>query len=247
MLRFSLIGIVASTMLLLLSGCGSSERIAESEIEQVAPRYIGPADRYVADVEGLSNSRVQSVQVTGYGVRPQPNLTLQSLTLTLTDVSYQRDPLRITGVGATAFALQATDAAMTTYLAAQAQQRAANVPVRNLQITFLDQAVHITGTATFNGQDMAVVTTGTLKPNGGQILYQPQALTINGIAIGEPTLSTLTGMVNPLVDLSAWQFAPQIQTIVLQPGLVTISGTGNAQRLLDAQTTAPATTPAAPR
>ena len=239
MYRIGIISIVAGAMLLLLAGCGSSERIAESEIVQAAPRYLGPADRYEADVQGLGNSHVQSVKVTGYGVHPQPDLTLQTLTLTLTDVNYQRDPLRITGVGATSFALQASDAAMTSFLASQAQQRAANIPVRNLQVTFLDQLIRITGTATFNGQDMAVVTTGTLQPNGAQILYQPQTLTINGAAIGEPTLSTLIGMVNPLVDFSKWQFLPQIQTIVLQPGIITITGTGNAQRLLDAVATPP--------
>ena len=53
-------------------GGGAPNRAPERQIEQAAPRYLGPADRYVAEVSGLTASSARQVRLTGYGVRPTP-------------------------------------------------------------------------------------------------------------------------------------------------------------------------------
>ncbi|HOS42430.1 MAG TPA: hypothetical protein PK794_01940, partial [Armatimonadota bacterium] len=76
-----------------LVGCaGVASSYAEREIERRAAEYLGPADRYDADVRGLTASSARQVVLVGTRVRPRPQLVLDTLTLDLRGVAYRRDP-----------------------------------------------------------------------------------------------------------------------------------------------------------
>jgi hypothetical protein len=230
-MRYGLLCVLLGLLAVLVLGCDAGS-IAENEIEEAAPRYIGPADRYDAAVEGLGASRAEQVQLIGYGVRPEPNLELQQLTLTFRDVDYQRSPFRVTRVGNARFTVTATEQAVTSYLAERAQQ-ATPVPIRDLRVNFLADQVQISGNAAVAGQEVPLTTTGTLQAQGARVLYQPQRITVEQIALGEQLRGVVAQVINPLIDLSRLRFAPQIESITLRPGTITVSGTGDVTPLLE--------------
>ena len=227
---FSLVCLLLGA-LFVVAGCDTTG-IAEREIERAAPRYIGPADRYDADVVGLRQTTAQQVRLTGFGVRPAPNIVLRQLVLTLNDVEYQRDPFRITRIGSALFSGQVTEQAATAYLNARLAANAQPIPLRNVQVTFLANQVRVTGTAVINGNELPVTTTGILQAQGQQVLYLPQQITVGDIALGEQLRNAIAQGINPLFDLSQLAFTPLIQQITLQPGLLTISGMADPAQLV---------------
>lgn len=223
-MRYLLIA-CALAALAVIAGCGSPSSQAERAIVDAAPRYIGPADRYDARVQGLTADSASQVQLFGYGVRPAMGLTLQTLTLTLNDVSYQRDPFRLTRVGTALFSLQVTDAAMTQYLNAQTPER---TTVRNVSVTFLAGQMSLSGVAVAGGTEQPFSVAGALVPQGTLVRFQPFTTsdTPNALRL---LLANLA-----VVDLSRLQFAPQVQTITLTPGVMTVSGTADPARVVQA-------------
>lgn len=232
-MRYGLIGLIFGVLLLLVSGCAGTTQLAEREIVRAAPRYIGPADRYEADVQGLQASNAEQVRVTGYGVRPVPDIVLRQLVLTFRDVDYQRQPFLVTRIGSADFSAQITDDAVNRYLTSQIAQRTTQLRLSDVRVSFLSNEVRVAGIATVGGQALQVTTTGTLQPQGSLVLYQPRAITVGNTALTQEIGTAVSSYVNPLFDLARLPFTPQLRTITLAPGVATLTGTGDPRQFID--------------
>jgi hypothetical protein len=214
-----------------LLGCAVSQRsLAEREIERRAPEIIGPADRYDADVRGLEAASADRVTLTGTRVRPTPGLVVDTLTLTLHEVKYQRDPFRILEIARTDFTARLTDRAVNDYLNSQ---RTEDSDLREVRMTFAPGEVRAEGTLVTAGQPIAFTTAGALQPRDGTVHYVPRELSLGGVPVPEALLQQFAASLNPLINLRELRFTPLIQTITLGMDTVTLSGTANIQLLTE--------------
>ncbi len=206
-----------------LVGCaGAASSYAEREIERRAAEYIGPADRYDADVRGLTTSSARQVTLVGTNVRPRPNLVLDTLTLDLRGVQYRRDPFAVTRVEDAAFAMRVSEAAVNAFL--RAQGRTGNALLSNAQVAFLPNEVRVAADMRVAGETIHVTTAGAFQAQGTQVQYVPQRLAVAGLPVPATILPQFAALINPAADLGGLRFTPRIQTITVESGAVALSG-----------------------
>lgn len=231
-MRWMLLGI--GLLLPVLTGCaGGAQRLAEREITRYARDYIGPADRYTADVRGLTGSRADTVTLVGTGVRPAPNVVLERLTLTLRGVQYRRDPFAVTQVDDAAFSVRVSEAAINNYL--RGEGRADSPALRNVWVTLLPGEVRAVAATTVAGQAVTITAAGALQAQGATARFVPSGLAVAGVPVPASVLGLFGTLLNPLTDLRGLRFGPQITGIVLERGALTLSGRADPQKLVAAQ------------
>ncbi len=214
-----------------LTGCaGTAERAAERAIIQRAEALIGPADDYDADVRGLTSSSAREVMLVGTRVRPRPNLVLERLTLNLRGVHYQRDPFVVQRVEEASFVIRVTEQAINSYLLAQG--RTGNAVLRNAQVALLPNEVRVAADMLLAGQTVHVTTAGSFQAQGAVVQYVPQRLAVAGVGVPLTVLPLFAALVNPAADLGNLRFTPQVETITVESGAVTLSGRADVRAML---------------
>ena len=233
MLRYAILGLAVSLCGLMLLGCdtSSSEKLAEKEVIERANYLIGPADMYEADVTGITDNHVDQVRLRGYGVRPTPDNFLNIVAFNFSDVGYQSNPFRITSVGSTRFAIQVSDTAVDQNIARRLQQMQ-NPPIRDPDVTFLNNEARVAYTLVGVGNNERVTTVGTLVPQGATVLYQRTGVMVGGEVLTPEQIQTVNSLLNPIIDLSSLPSKPQITNVLLRPGVVTLAGTANVNNIL---------------
>lgn len=230
-MRWMMLGVVVA-VLSFLAGCGeNAQDYAAREIERRAPQIIGPADSYQATVQGVNDTQAQQVVLVGRNVRPQPNLTIETLTLTLRDVRYQQNPFRVQSVGSSLFSARITDQAVNTYLRAVGRTGRAGSAVRDIQVSFTPSGVNATANYYAGAVVTPVTTFGTLEPVAGRVNYLPQRLTVAGGALPTDILQQIATQVNPVIDFTGLRFTPNIQRTTITQGAVIIDGTASLGNL----------------
>jgi hypothetical protein len=214
-------------VLLLLSvlvGCGGrtpDARELTAQLTAAAPAVLGAADAVRAEVSGATRDGAAQVRLFGAGVRPDPNLVLDPVTLTLRNVRV--DAAGVVQVGSASFSARVSEAAINNYV--RAQGRATNGNVRNVRIAFYPGRVQVTGTATVAAADVPFSTTGPLRITDGlRVEYDPQHVKVVGIPIPSLIKGLLASRINPLVDLSGLRFTPRIYRVTVVAGALQIDG-----------------------
>jgi hypothetical protein len=208
-----------------LSGCGDggNEAAVRQEMEQRAQEFIGPADQYRVQVAGLTSDAVKSVHFTGYSVQAGPKLIIDSLTVTLADVRFQRAPFAVKGLGRSTFSGRISEASLND--AVRYQARAAGNQFSNFRITLRRDMVAVAASYTVYGVKIPVETTGMLHISDGiRVMYEPKTLKVGGIGVPNLVQGMLASAVNPLVDLSALRCVPHIDRVRSDTGALIVEG-----------------------
>jgi hypothetical protein len=215
--------IVWGLLLIGLLGCGAPESFAARELEARAPELLGPAARYRARVEGLTADRATRVQLTGDAVRLRPDLTVDTLTLTLRGVRYQRDPFHILAIERADFTGRISEAALNAYVRAQGRTRSETV--RDLLVQVRPEGLQVSGFVHVLGRDLPVTTIGTVQTVGGVLLiFAPQRLIVGGLEVPGGVLALIGGLINPIADLTGGRFIPRIEELRLREGAIELAG-----------------------
>ncbi|HEX2950510.1 MAG TPA: DUF2993 domain-containing protein [Armatimonadota bacterium] len=230
----NLLYIVSLLLLIpLLAGCSGKSRqhFAEQQITERAPSLIGPAESYSTHVSGLSSRHVDTVKIVGVGVKPDPNLVIDPLELTISDVSFQQDPFRVLSIGNTQFSARISESALNNYI--RQQSHPGTGITSNEHVELLDKRAKVTATVNATGLvNVPVSTTGRIVAEDGlRLIYVPETLVLGNVAIPRIVQVLIAGRINPLADLSGLRFQPRITNIGIRPGELLINGTANLRDL----------------
>lgn len=224
-MRYILMGWLVGA-LAFIAGCGGfSSDFAERELVDRAPELIGPADRYRAEVQGLSRNRVEYVRLVGIGVRPDPDLVVDPLVLTLRNAQFTTNPFEVTSIGEATFSGRISEASINRYL--QKQGRTTG-NFRNVRVELLQDQVRVSALAAVLQVEVPITTTGRIRIGDGlRVNYDPTNLTVGGVGVPASVLGMLATRVNPLVDLSGLRFTPLIERVTIDPGGLLVEGTAH--------------------
>lgn len=216
----------------LLAGCGGKKNNAMNNIIREAPELIGKADNYQVDVKGTKGDMTKIVKITGSKVQLSEVLTADELVFTLTDVTTEKDPIRIVDVATSLFTMRITDKQINSYL--EKTQRNNVRGMRNITIKFYKNFMQATAVTTVLDRDVQLVTNGLLQPLAAtQLIFLPQNVSVGGLDVPATIQQELADRINPLIDMTAFTFKPHITAISLEPGVAVISGTADIQSLFN--------------
>ncbi len=223
-MRYPVLGALLLLCCGLLPGCSSHQvKLAADEVVARAPDLVAPAERYQAEISGLTAARVETLCITGTGVRPDPNLVLDPLTLILHGVDYQLKPFQITNVADATFKGRASQSAVNHFVRQQHTVTTSNI--QNIQVAFEQNLVKVTAVFPVYGVDIPIAATGAVRVDEG-IRLNAELKTFSILTVGVPKniSSLLMARINPLVDLSGLRFKPRLDKVTIEPGGLVFSG-----------------------
>ena len=220
--------------LCLSGGCGHPvQETAAHKIADALPQLLGPAARYDVQVDGdpfaLSRGRAQAVHIQGLDVQMTPTVTLDTLRLDATDVSFDKATRQIAHIGGTAFMATMSQEHLTEYLA---HTKLLPGLVVTLRADDLEAQVPVT----FLGLHTTAKLSGNLRPD----TQEPNKLdfTANGAQVGILPLPAMlinlaAGEINPLLDLSGLKAPVTVDSTTVSNGVLTLRGQARLESLAD--------------
>ncbi|MBE9078246.1 DUF2993 domain-containing protein [Romeria aff. gracilis LEGE 07310] len=223
-------GIISGTALVLtatvLASCSPAGYV-ERGIERELPKYIGPADSYDVDIEGLQlrSNQADRVFAVGERVRPDGSPVLDRLELELRGVEFNRDQGRLERVeSAGAVALVRPDD-LAVFLA-----NSRNVQDAEIALLPPNQAtIRVRPSiGEFNAPPgVTVDIAGELVGSGSQLSFDVSSVRAAGINLGSGVAQRLSREINPLADLSGLPVTLTIKDVRVDDGAIRVEVTGD--------------------
>jgi len=215
-------------LFVLLAACGCGDQVSSADIQQEitarAPELIGPAEVYRAEIRKADTGRIGEITIVAVGVKPDPNLVVDPLRLSIKGLEFSKQPFRILQPGTATFSGRISESAVNHFL--RQQQRTGSGLLKNIRIEFQRGTARVSGSFSVLNVDIPLETTGSLQVvDGIRLHYKIDKLRVVGISVPPALPGLLTSLINPLVDLSGLRFTPNITRVTLEPGAVTVSGT----------------------
>ena len=214
--------VLLAILVLLCTGCAG--RIVtgsvENRIEDRLPSLIGPAESYDVEVKGstkrMLRGQIDSVVIFGREVWVLPGLRLDSLNIRMTDVAANPDNGTLKSVGSTEFDADISEQSLNEYLA--------EIRMDDPKVELLDGELIVRTTRKVLGLSTNVVMTGTLVPEGKKLNFKLRRLKVAGL--GTPSIATkvVEDWINPVLDLESTDFSPELESVVISPGSIRVTG-----------------------
>lgn len=232
--------------LLLLTGCGRVvENKAEQAINELLPRYLGPADKYTTHVSGRADAmmrgRLRGVHIEGTNVRLLPDMTVSKLIVDMTDVSVNRGAGTVEKIGTTRFSARLTEGTVNRYATAH------HPALHELNISLDgDGKVTVTTRPELLGYPTIPVSLRgvvRMQSDGMHLNFYPDAVQANvGIIVGTNlpgfVADHIASQLNPVTDLSVTTLPIVTETVTVERGAATLIGHIPGDALRDAITAA---------
>lgn len=218
----------ALALLALAGACSPSEDRVERALEQELQRLVGPADHYDVDVEGLRarSGEADRVVGVGVGVRPPGAPALDRITVEMTDVRYDRERRRLVRLGGATATAIITPADLARFLEREGGVRDADVRLVEPDSAFLRLRPDLGGFPLPRGAFAEV--TGRLRGVGSHIRFEVEEVRAAGLGLGSRATETLSGLINPLVDLSEMPVAFEVTDVRVEGGLLRVDAVAAA-------------------
>lgn len=210
---------IAAAMLIglsgfLLVGCNPSNLVAKG-IERELPKYVGPADNYDVDIDGLSvrESSAKSVVAVGERVRPEGAPVIERLALDLQDVVYDRDAERLSKVGAARLTAVIKTNDLAEFLEAYRNVREAEVMLRSPNEATIRLRPQVGNLAVPPG--ITVDVGGQIIGQGTQLRFEVDEVTAAGFDLSNLAARRLSDVINPLADLQGLPVDVNITSVIV--------------------------------
>lgn len=210
----------------ILTSCTPAS-LVEQGIERELPRYVGPADSYSVDIEGLrvKEGTAENVVAVGERVRPEGAPVIERLALELEGVEYDRthDKLRqVAGARLTAV-IKTPD--LVTFLEAYRDVREAQVMLRSPNEATIRLRPQIGGLAVPRG--ITVDVSGQLIGDRTQLRFDVDEVSAGGIDLSAIAASRLSEVINPLADLENLPVDVEITSVIVAGESIGLEVIGN--------------------
>ncbi len=198
----------------LLAGCNPSNLVAQG-IERELPKYVGPADNYDVDIEGLSvrEGSAKSVVAVGERVRPEGAPVIDQLSLDLQDVVYDREAERLSEVGAVRLTAVIKTDDLADFLEAYRNVREAEVMLRSPDQATIRLRPQVGNLAVPPG--ITVDVGGQIVGQGTQLRFEVDKVTAAGFDLSNLAARRLSDVINPLADLQELPVDVNITSVVV--------------------------------
>lgn len=199
----------------------------ENRIESQLPKYLGPADSYDVDIEGLRirANEADRIVAIGEGVRPEGAPVLQQLELDLRGVSYNRSQGRLESVESAQAAVRITEEALATFLETHRNVREASVDLQS------PNAATVRIRPTFSGFSaplgVTVDATGELVGAGSQVSFSVSEVRAAGIDLGDGAARQVSEEINPLINLADLPVVLTVKDIAVEDDTIRLEVTGD--------------------
>lgn len=221
-----LAGVLASAGL--LSACASFvESRAESVLLEAMPRVIGPADRYVATVQGVNAdaSHIDGVLVVGDHVRRLRMPVIDRFNVDLRDVSVDRLNKQLTGIGAAQAGVRIKGADLTAYLQQQSWIAEPSVQLQPPDSVLVSGLLRVPGLSLATSAPAAFRV--RLIPDGPRLLVAVDSLAVGSREAPSLLRSLAATAINPLFDLSAYAVPSSIDRVSVEADTIVMEASGS--------------------
>jgi hypothetical protein len=219
--------LMALILLAALSGCKHAQRLTEYVAERAvirAPELIAPADSYHAEASGRTKKGVDLVRITGTNVRPDTQQVFDPFVLSLTHVQVATNTRRVTRIAETTFSARINEQVVGTIIRERAR---GNEKVKDLHVAFTPGVITISATVSVtNWLNVPVSVIGVPRSEDGvTVILDAKTWKVGPVGVPQSVVqSTVSPLLNPLVDLSTLRCTPRGEYFSVENGTLTVSG-----------------------
>ena len=207
---------IASSCLLsgVLSGCTPTS-LVEQGIERELPKYVGPAEKYDVEIEGLDVGAGSAETVTAVGerVRPEGAPVIDRLALDLSGVVYDKEAEKLTRVDGARLTAVIKTPDLADFLETYRNVNEAVVILRSPDEATLSIRPQLGDYSVPPG--VTVDVTGDLVGDGTQVRFEVTQVSAAGIDVSAIASRRLSNAINPLADLKNLPIEVDIASVVV--------------------------------
>ena len=198
---------------LFLASCTPTS-LVEQGIERELPKYVGPAERYDVEIEGLNAKQgsADSVVAVGERVQPESSPVIERLALHLSGVVYDRQAERLSSVENVSLTAVVKAQDLSDFLETYRNVREAKVTLQAPDRATLRIRPQIDQFALPNG--VTVDVGGELVGKDTQLRFEVDSVSAAGIDVSGFAARRLSEAINPLADLKDLPIEVEIVSIV---------------------------------
>ncbi len=211
--RQILIGLVMMTVST-LAGCTPAS-LVEQGIERELPKYVGPAEKYDVEIEGLNigSGSAETVTAVGERVRPDGAPVIDRLSLDLQGVVYDKQAERLSQVNDARLMAVIKTPDLADFLETYRNVNEAEVILQSPNEATLRIRPQLGDYSVPPG--ITVDVTGLLVGDGTQLRFEVSDVSAAGIDISAIASRRLSNAVNPLADLKNLPIQVEITSVVV--------------------------------
>jgi hypothetical protein len=201
-------------ILTLFAGC-SPTNLVEQGIERELPKYVGPAERYDVQVEGLQVGPGTAEQVVALGERVQPEgaPVIDQLILRLEGVVYDKAAEQLSQVTGARLSAVIKAGDLVDFLETYRNVRSAEVLLRSPNSATLRVRPQLGDFAVPPG--VTVDVTGQLVGDGTELRFEVSEVSAAGIDVSAIAARRLSDLINPLADLKNLPITVEIASVTV--------------------------------
>ena len=221
MLRVSVIALLA----IVLCGCGGGvRRKIENGIARAMPEKIGRAKSYTVKVSGstpaMIRGRMSGVEITGEEVRLAKGFTVARLDVSLKDLVVDTHTQEIKRCASAGYSATVSEGELGRYLA----KRYRDIP--GLEVTLARDCAHVVANPGLAGVTVTVSADAALKViKGRKLALEIIRIDVAGLPTPGFAREFIEGRINPIFDAADLGFDAKIDSVRIDPGSLTITGT----------------------
>ena len=195
-------------------GCTPTS-LVEQGIERELPKYVGPADRYDVQIQGLkvNEGSAQSVAAVGERVRPEGAPTIERLALNLTGVVYDREAEKLSQVESAELTAVIRTPDLVEFLETYRNVNEASIVLRSPDEATLRVRPQFGNYVLPDG--VTVDVTGQLVGAGAQLRFEVSDVSAGGLDVSAFVARRLSNMINPLADLRNLPVSVEVQSVIV--------------------------------
>ena len=203
----------AGLSVLLLTGCNPANLVAQG-IERELPQYIGPADSYDVDIDGLNIGKgsADSVVAVGDRVRPDGAPVIERLVLELQNVVYDRGAERLSEVGAARVSAVIRTEDLDEFLESYRNVQEAEVMLQSPNEATIRIRPQVGNLIVPAG--LTVDVSGRLVGEGTQLRFDVDNVSAGGFDLSAIAARRLSDVINPLADLENLPVDVEITSVI---------------------------------
>jgi len=205
---------LAMMMASTLGGC-TPANLVEQGIERELPKYVGPAEKYDVEIQGLNiiSGSAETVVAVGERVRPDGAPVIDRLSLDLQGVVYDKQTERLTQVNNARLTAVIKTPDLADFLETYRNVNEAEVILNSPNEATLRIRPQLGDYSVPPG--ITVDVTGTLVGEGTQLRFEVSDVSAAGIDISAIASHRLSNAVNPLADLKNLPVRVEITSVVV--------------------------------
>ena len=213
--RWALSGMAVLGVTILGVASCTPASLVEQGIENELPKYVGPAESYDVEIDGLKvgSGSASSVIAVGERVKPEGAPVIDRLALDLKGVVYSREQNKLSQVDSAKLTAVIKSYDLADFLESDRNVSSAEVILRSPDRATLRIQPNLGSFVLPKG--ITVDVTGQLIGEGTQLSFEVDEVSAAGLDLSSMVARRLSDLINPLADLADLPVSVEITSVVV--------------------------------